>query len=167
MKRRLFLGLSALSLLLGVAIVALWVRSRNSNEMLTSFATPTRLCAVTSYQGSIMVLATDNGFEQYPNSGTTVHQKLGFFYCITRSGPKTSRAILVPYWALLAFTLGLPAWQVLAWRYAARQSARRLRLNLCPTCAYDLRASKDRCPECGSPIPNSSHSSNDQVQSPL
>ena len=53
-------------------------------------------------------------------------------------------------WCALAFALA-PAfclWQTRR-HFKAR---RRLALNLCPTCGYDLRASSERCPECGSVI---------------
>ncbi len=60
-------------------------------------------------------------------------------------------SIFGPFIALLA-TLGVCG---AATYYSLRQSRREARINagLCPMCGYDLRASNDRCPECGESIP--------------
>jgi hypothetical protein len=64
------------------------------------------------------------------------------------SGIVYERNLVIPYWALAAVTGALPFASALRWR------RRRLRRNraahgLCPTCGYDLRATPERCPECG------------------
>lgn len=56
-----------------------------------------------------------------------------------------SRGIAVPDWALALVTAVLP----IAWIFRRR---RRVSAGHCGTCGYDLRASADRCPECGTPI---------------
>jgi hypothetical protein len=47
--------------------------------------------------------------------------------------------------ALMPVLAALPVWWVAArWRVTVRRSR-----GLCPACGYDLRATPDRCPECG------------------
>ena len=58
----------------------------------------------------------------------------------------------VPYWAMLLATLTLPALWFRWWRHS-RLLRWRVAHSCCVTCGYDLRASKDRCPECGTAIP--------------
>ena len=58
----------------------------------------------------------------------------------------TNRLISVPYWGVLAALAAsrLPSG---IRRYAAHRA--RTRRGLCAVCGYDLRATPDRCPECG------------------
>ena len=51
--------------------------------------------------------------------------------------------LLVPYWLTIAVCVAIFA---LSWRPLRRK---RKKLGLCLRCGYDLRASKERCPECG------------------
>jgi hypothetical protein len=61
--------------------------------------------------------------------------------------PNTQIAATVPYWFLVLFCTLPP----LAWVSWQSPSRRRLREGLCLHCGYDLRASPERCPECGRP----------------
>jgi hypothetical protein len=56
--------------------------------------------------------------------------------------------IWIPYWAL-AVPLVVPLFVA---GYRRSKISERQTSGLCLKCGYDLRASKDRCPECGEPI---------------
>ena len=56
--------------------------------------------------------------------------------------------VTAPYW-LVTMPLAIPP--LLYLRAKARRS-RRIAMNCCPSCGYDLRASSGRCPECGASV---------------
>jgi hypothetical protein len=69
----------------------------------------------------------------------------------TRTNPtiaqwvQRQRSILIPHAYVVAASALLPSW----WIWRRVQSRRRDRDGMCRTCGYDLRATPERCPECG------------------
>ncbi|HEY7091010.1 MAG TPA: hypothetical protein VH518_23135, partial [Tepidisphaeraceae bacterium] len=59
---------------------------------------------------------------------------------------KGSRIVLnTPYWSILVLSSIVPA----IWVYRRLRAGRRTQAGHCANCGYDLRATPDRCPECG------------------
>jgi hypothetical protein len=59
----------------------------------------------------------------------------------------TRFSIVIPHWFIVGVLAVLPAW----WLIRRRNARRARRAGLCANCGYDLRATPDRCPECGQP----------------
>jgi hypothetical protein len=122
LRRRLLTSLSALSLILCVGTVGLWVRGDGDTEGDGIPPTTSYRWAVASYERSFVLLHT------YPVGDLRV-------------GGIVFR---MPYVIVVPVTLILPA----GWFSLHRRRRNRRRAGLCPTCGYDLRATPDRCPEC-------------------
>lgn len=76
----------------------------------------------------------------------TTHSLLRFTF---RVGVGDGFAIVTaPWWSLLPIAAILPAMRL---RHLLRQRTR-LSRGLCMNCGYDLRSSRDRCPECGQAV---------------
>jgi hypothetical protein len=52
------------------------------------------------------------------------------------------------YWVVALVLGALPCWWVIGWAIA-RRASRRSNMGHCLICGYDLRATPERCPECG------------------
>ena len=70
-------------------------------------------------------------------------ERCGFLW-----GPNYDLMFVTPFWSVAVPTALLPAVRLARWRRRA-VARRRQRAGRCRQCGYDLRATPDRCPECG------------------
>jgi hypothetical protein len=167
MKRRLFNILAAVSLLLALAVAGLWVRSYWAADYWNAVPLAGLRIHANSQPGSLTFAYETNGIMPDDDFWTTVYREglpgyenafapygmLGYFnFYRVNWGSSTIVNLTVPDWFYILLGLILPTcWVLQRWR-----RRRHYRDGLCPACGYDLRASKDECPECGAKIPATS-----------
>ena len=156
-RRRTFTALSVLSLLLCLATLGLWGRSyfRADHVSYTGAARPGQeRCVAVSARGRFHAARVTYFVYQppgwkwasAPDRAITIEDPSGPLAGIGIS--LHPRSVTCPY-ALPAFTLAILStpWVHTRIRHAIQR--RRVRAGHCPTCGYDLRATPERCPECG------------------
>ncbi len=108
--------------------------------------------------------ATPWGNVGWFHSGSRFHDSVGWstwnrigFAAYDESRPVggvvfRNQGFLMPCWALAIAAAVLPVMRIRSWFLAYRRRYRREH-QLCWNCGYDLRATPERCPECGTPVP--------------
>jgi hypothetical protein len=175
----LFLGyaFSALSLILLVGTMVIWVRSYRVYDRLMMEAQPDGRLLSVERGGlvgvSLRAIPTPREPTTYrpverprvtydadplgsslmaewlgPSSG--FWRRIGFGYesresFVGHSGLMRVTAWRVPFWAIALVTAAGPVY----WARVRMKGWRRFKEGACVRCGYDLRATPDRCPECG------------------
>jgi hypothetical protein len=150
MKRRLLNLLTLLSLLLCAAVCTLWVRSYFVQDMIY-FPVGSRTAISQSAGGQLFTIVVNQAAgarwlrqaNPVPDGGSRTRALMYIRWNFSPHRP--SQHLIVPHW-LVAAGGGLPALLRIGVR---RYRKRRHHSGLCPSCGYDLRATPDRCPECG------------------
>jgi hypothetical protein len=173
MKRRLLAILAVLSLLLFLASVVMWTRSYRIAEILI-YEPRQDGYSIFSFRGEVcfrLIRSTGGAIDHWRYSShdmTRLGRWLppeserrhlgGFLYetgiipngnFLQIGGPQLLPyvAVAIPYWALVVLFAGF---SLIVWLVRGR--SRKAIPGLCSNCGYDLRASTDRCPECGTTI---------------
>ncbi|HEY2584220.1 MAG TPA: hypothetical protein VGI81_00490 [Tepidisphaeraceae bacterium] len=163
MIRRLFNFAAALSLLLCVGAVVLWVRSGFIGDEVRC-ARPLWIAAVASENRNASltwVVANPNDPFRFDRSPIRYHsvqlvaddparpwnwRAVGFRYESFATSILHQRTLIIPFWAVAL------CWLILPSTWLIHRTQTRPRSGCCKSCGYDLRASPIRCPECGTPI---------------
>jgi hypothetical protein len=84
-----------------------------------------------------------------PNSGVVADSQFHAYHVLGRGpNPPRTSVLIFPYWFALVI-LAIPTAALLRITLTTRRRDRRIREGRCAACGYDLRATPDRCPECG------------------
>lgn len=163
MRRRIFSILSVLSLLLCLVCIVIWVRSGFVTDSLMWEHKGKAWC-LASGVGNIQWSETRGdglryfkGWKCYSVTPTWQWQWIGPSYAsVSASASRIPfKHLLLPCWLLVMVSSVLPGvWMVF---YLRRRRIMYRSKGLCRECGYDLRASKERCPECGTAIPSPIH----------
>jgi hypothetical protein len=135
-----------LSLLLCVATCVLWVRSYFRYDELTF-----RRAFAFSDHGSLVLFVWRAG-DGYTLSPVWMGNRTAHVLTWPRTAAPPPARLSIPH-TLLATYLLVPDALRLLLRWRRGQLERRA--GLCPKCGYDLRATPDRCPECGTVLKKS------------
>ena len=169
LQRIAWTSLTAISVLLGAATVWLWVRSYGRIDRFDYVRAPA-CYTLNSARGHFDIELDNNAGFAIPEQGLTwtpwsgpqgardecmVILTVGHrfpmrmqFLGFTWGPPRGSQYVVTgAFWPLVLAAAMLPAWRLVS--YGRHLIHRRGRKGLCLECGYDLRATPDRCPECG------------------
>jgi hypothetical protein len=144
MRRRLLNLLAALALVLCLTGCAALLRSRSAPLELWSRSGGELLLVVSCKGGAIELYAVSNGAAGLGQDELDI-SLLGLRYEQSAFVVGRSYEVAVPLWLWRMATAGVPL-GLLAHRSWKRISKGK---GFCHSCGYDLRATADRCPECG------------------
>jgi hypothetical protein len=172
MRRRLLNLLTVLSLLMSVAVCLLWVRSYwrfdhvryihvgrqdrgRADTVGFAAATLSGVCCVTVWSEQVPASGSWERLRWYTAEVSPLAQvrgawsrtRWGFGYqaeAAARPRSDRSTSVFFPMWVPALLLSALPAA-----RLGHRLRRRRRPTSACTCCGYDLRATPDRCPECG------------------
>jgi hypothetical protein len=143
MRRRLLRILAGVSLMLAMAMAAVWIRSNASADYL----------ALTINSGHELVFGWTTGRVgaglAAENAGTGFHTMAPLTF-----DDAPGWAGFAIGWSVFLQALFVPDWfvilvLVLSAILFQRRAVQASQTGLCRKCGYDLRATPDRCPECG------------------
>jgi hypothetical protein len=164
-KRLVLAVIAIFCLLAGAASASIWTRSYFHTDRVQWQSTGAWQAVLSGHGRGLYIYAANGNFTA-PFNGLPAHdskapvsdivtdqwlvpyprQFLGFAYGTgSGSGYTFGYIVVIPYW----FTTFVP-WMVTAWWIRKLwQSRHAVAAGCCRVCGYDLRATPDRCPECG------------------